>query len=184
MLGRRAPGELLQRIQLRVPIELREIPTGTKVLDWEVPKEWNIRAARIERLDGTPVIDFADCNLHVVNYSGPVDAIVSRELLAEHVHTLPDRPEWIPYRTGYYTEDWGFCLQSSIWEQMKDTEYRVFIDSSLETGALSYGEIMIPGRQTDEVLLSVHCCHPSLANVQSLRDCGRGRADPSPSRPY
>jgi aminopeptidase-like protein len=154
----------LKAIGRRIPLVLREVPTGTPALDWQVPLEWNVRVARIETLDGTVVVDFADCNLHVVSYSMPVDAIVSRDELSSHVNTLPDQPHLVPYRTAYYAQQWGFCLAHRVWETMRDAHYRVRIDSTLEPGSLSYGELHIPGQEKDEVLISVHCCHPSLAN--------------------
>ena len=156
--------QTLKEIGKHIPLTLHEVPTGTPVLDWNVPQEWNIRAARIETLGGETVVDFADCNLHVVGYSVPVDKIVSREELAAHVHTLPDQPDLIPYRTAYYAGIWGFCLPHSLWQRMRDDSYRVIINSSLAEGSLTYGELSIKGRSSDEVLFSVHCCHPSLAN--------------------
>jgi aminopeptidase-like protein len=156
--------ETLKEIGRRIPLVLHEVPTGTPALDWQVPLEWNVRAARIETLDGTAVVDFADCNLHVVSYSTPVDAIVSRDELSSHVHTLPDQPDLVPYRTAYYAEQWGFCLAHRVWETMRDARYRGRIDSTLAAGSLTYGELHIPGKEKDEVLISVHCCHPSLAN--------------------
>ena len=156
--------ETLREIQHHIPIVLHEVPTGTPALDWQVPQEWNVRSARIEALNGKVVVDFAACNLHVVSYSTPIDAVVSREELAGHVHTLPDQPDLVPYRTAYYDEQWGFCLAHGVWESMQDAQYRVRIDSSLGPGALTYGELFVPGKERDEVLISVHCCHPSLAN--------------------
>jgi aminopeptidase-like protein len=156
--------ETLRRLATRIPITIHEVRSGTKVLDWEVPDEWTIRAARIERLDGSPVVDFAWSNLHVVSYSEPVDAVMSRVELAPHIHTLPAQPDLIPYRTAYYARTWGFCLPHRTWESMTDEAYRVVIDASLAPGALSYGELLIEGQAREEVLISVHCCHPSLAN--------------------
>jgi aminopeptidase-like protein len=154
----------LREVQRQIPLVLHEVPSGTAVLDWQVPNEWNIRGARIETLAGDVIVDFADCNLQVVNYSAPVDGVVSREELAAHVNTLPDQPDLVPYRTGYYAERWGFCLAHRVWEAMRDPHYRVCIDSSVAPGSLTYGELVVPGSETDEVLISVHCCHPSLAN--------------------
>jgi aminopeptidase-like protein len=156
--------QTLRKVAGRIPLQLHEVASGTPALDWVIPQEWNVRSARIESLAGKPVVDFADCNLHVVSYSAPVDAVVSREELAAHVHTLPDQPDLVPYRTAYYAEQWGFCLAHRVWESMRDPEYRVRIDSSLAPGSLSYGELTIAGRELAEVLVSVHCCHPSLAN--------------------
>ena len=157
--------ETLAQVRSRLPaLEISEVSSGSAALDWEVPDEWNIRAGRIESLDGQVLVDFAVCNLHVVSYSVPVDCIVSREELAAHVHTLPAQPSLIPYRTAYYAKTWGFCLAHEVWEGMRDARYRVFIDSTLAPGALSYGELVLAGRERAEVLISVHCCHPSLAN--------------------
>jgi aminopeptidase-like protein len=156
--------ETFREIGKQVPLTMHEVPTGTPVFDWQVPREWNIRAARIETLDGEVIVDFADNNLHVVGYSVPVARVVSREELAAHIHTLPDRPDVVPYRTAYYAETWGFCLPHGLWEGMRDASYRVRIDSDLSEGSLSYGELLIEGREAEEVLISVHCCHPSLAN--------------------
>jgi len=154
----------LREIQRLIPLTLHEVPTGASALDWQVPMEWNVRAARIETLSGDTIVDFADCNLHVVNYSTPIDAVVSHAELADHVHTLPDQPTLVPYRTGYYAERWGFCLAHRVWESMQDSHYRVRIDSTLAPGALTYGELLVAGSEQQEVLISVHCCHPSLAN--------------------
>ncbi|AYC99960.1 DUF4910 domain-containing protein [Neorhizobium sp. NCHU2750] len=145
-------------------LEIREVSTGTRVFDWEVPREWNIRAATIKTLDGRVLVDFADNNLHVVGYSIPVSGTFSREELARHIHTLPDQPDAIPYRTSYYAENWGFCLPHSLWQEMQDESYLVEIDSTLADGALTYGELFVPGDSNEEILISVHICHPSLAN--------------------
>jgi aminopeptidase-like protein len=154
----------LKEIQRHIPLTLHEVATGSPALDWEVPREWNIFAARIETLNGRIVVDFTDSNLHVVSYSTPIDQIVSREELSAHIHTIPDQPELVPYRTGYYAENWGFCLAHKVWESMQDAQYRVYIDSNLTHGSLTYGELLVRGREPEEMLISVHCCHPSLAN--------------------
>ena len=156
--------ETLRRIGERIPLELHEVPTGTQVFDWTVPKEWNIRDAYIEDPGGRRVVDFADSNLHVVSYSVPVDARMSLSELKEHIHTLPDQPDLIPYRTSYYSESWGFCMQHDKLQALEDGEYVVRIDSSLEPGSLTYGECYLPGETEAEVLISCHCCHPSIAN--------------------
>jgi aminopeptidase-like protein len=154
----------LRQLREQVPLVVHEVPTGTRLFDWEVPREWSIRGARIESIGGDVIVDFARSNLHLVNYSRPIDAAIAREELARHVHTLPAQPELIPYRTAYHADTWGFCLPHKLWEQMKDPHYRVVVDSRLEPGALSYGELVLPGREPAEFLFSVHCCHPSLAN--------------------
>jgi aminopeptidase-like protein len=156
--------ETLRRIGERIPLELHEVSSGTPVFDWTVPKEWNIRDAYIEDPGGRRVVDFRDHNLHVVGYSVPVDARMPLSELREHIHTLPDRPGVIPYRTSYYNESWGFCMAHEQFEHLADGEYVVRIDSSLETGSLTYGELVLAGDSEAEVLISCHCCHPSLAN--------------------
>lgn len=154
----------LREIQKRIPIEMHEVPSGTQVFDWVVPKEWNIRDAYIKDTQGNRIVDFQHCNLHVVNYSVPVRARMSLVELRTHLHTLPDHPDWIPYRTTYYQSNWGFCLTHNQLLAMNESEYDICIDSSLEDGSLTYGELFIPGQLSDEVLISCHICHPSLAN--------------------
>jgi len=159
--GVRQTLELLQRY---VPLKVNEVPSGTKVLDWTVPYEWNIREAYVARQDGTRVVDFAKNNLHIMQYSRPIDTIMPLADLRPHLHTLPDQPDWIPYRTSYYSENWGFCLTHREMSSLDDESYRVVIDVDLAPGHLSYGELLIPGETDDTVLLSCHICHPSLAN--------------------
>lgn len=157
--------QTLTMIADRVPLRMVEVGSGTRVFDWTVPDEWNIRDAFIADRHGNRVVDFRDCNLHVMSYSVPVDEIMTFSELGAHLFTIPEHPDWIPYRTCYYKEDWGFCLTH---DQMlgldESVEYHVCIDSTLATGSLTYGEYYIPGRTTDEVLISCHVCHPSLAN--------------------
>ncbi len=154
----------LDLIGERIPLQKFDVPTGTQVFDWTVPKEWNIRDGYIQSSDGVRVVDFRKLNLHVMNYSAPVRAKMSLAQLRPHLFTIPDRPDWIPYRTSYYKEDWGFCLSHDQMLALSDGEYEVCIDSSLENGNLTYGECYLPGQTTDEVLISCHACHPSLAN--------------------
>ena len=154
----------LAAIQKRIPLQTVEIPTGTAVFDWIVPKEWNIRDAYIRRPGGPRLVDFQACNLHVLNYSAPVHATLPLSELRPHLFTLPDRPDWIPYRTSYYERKWGFCLSHNQMLSLEDGDYEVCIDSSLEDGWLTYGECLLPGLSTDEILISCHVCHPSLAN--------------------
>ena len=156
--------ETLGYIAEHIPIEVHEVPSGTNVLDWTVPPEWNIRGAWVRDTNGQTIVDFDDSNLHVVSYSAPIRARVSREELAEHVHTLPNWPDRTPYRTSYYHETWGFCMPHRTFEGLLEEEYDVFIDSSLEPGSLTYGECCLPGDTEDEVLVSCHVCHPSLCN--------------------
>ena len=156
--------QTLRMIQDRTPLEIFEVPTGTTVFDWTVPKEWNVRDAYIKGPDGKKVVDFRECNLHVVNYSSPVRARMPLTALKAHLFTIPEKPTWIPYRTSYYKEDWGFCLSYNQMLGLQNGEYEVCIDSTLEDGHLSYGECYLPGHLSDEVLISCHVCHPSLAN--------------------
>lgn len=154
----------LALIQNRIALHIVEVPTGTTVFDWTIPKEWNIRDAYIKGSDGKRVVDFRQCNLHVMNYSTPVHATMPLSALKPHLCTLPETPDWIPYRTSYYQENWGFCLSHNEMLALEDGDYEVCIDSSLEDGHLTYGEYYLRGRSTDEVLISCHVCHPSLAN--------------------
>lgn len=154
----------LRRLSQVVPLEVSEVPTGTRVLDWTVPKEWNVRDAWIADTSGRRIVDFRASNLHVVSYSTPVRARMTLADLRPRLHTLPAQPDLIPYRTTYYAEDWGFCLTQRVLEALSEGEYDVCIDSTLAPGNLSYGECVLRGTTTDEVLISVHSCHPSLAN--------------------
>lgn len=154
----------LGMIAEHIPLQFAEVPTGTPVFDWTIPKEWNVREAYIATLDGKRIVDFVQCNLHVVQYSHAIDRIVSRDELLQHVHTLPERPAWIPYRTAYYSEGWGFCLSERQAWTLTEPAYRVVIDAILVPGHLTYGELELRGESDDEVLFSCHCCHPSLAN--------------------
>jgi len=147
-----------------IPLEIHEVPTGTRVFDWTVPPEWNITDAYVKDSRGERVIDFRQSNLHVLSYSVPISKRMSLCDLRPHLFTLPDHPEWIPYRTSYYNENWGFCLTQNQLTKMQDGEYEVCIDSSLTPGFLTYGEYFIPGDSSNEVLISSHVCHPSLAN--------------------
>jgi aminopeptidase-like protein len=156
--------QTLALIQNRIPLQIFEVPTGTEAFDWTVPKEWNIRDAYIKDSSGNKVVDFHQCNLHVLNYSVPVNATMPLNELKARLFTLPEHPDWIPYRTSYYQPEWGFCLPHNRLTALKDGDYEVCIDSSLEDGQLTYGECYLPGSSTDEVLISCHVCHPSLAN--------------------
>lgn len=156
--------QTLRLLSNRLPLEVHEVPSGTGVFDWTVPQEWNIRDAWVKDLRGNRVIDFRRSNLHVVNYSTPIHRRVSRAELLQHVHTLAEHPDWIPYTTSYYAETWGFSATARQAEALTDAEYDVCIDSTLEAGHLTYGEYLLQGAQQDEILLSCHICHPSLCN--------------------
>ncbi len=156
--------ETLREVGAHIKLEMHEVPTGTAVFDWTIPREWNIRDAYIKDGSGEKVVDFADSNLHVMSYSIPVRKRISLAELKKHVHTLPEQPDLIPYRTSYYAEDWAFCMAHRRLQSLRDETYEVVIDSSLEDGFLTYGECLHKGEIEDEFLLSAHVCHPSLAN--------------------
>lgn len=156
--------ETLDRIERIIPLERTETPTGAQVLDWTVPNEWTLRDAYIKNADGERVVDFRAHALHVLNYSAPVRATLSLADLKQHVFTLPEQPELIPYRTSYYKEQWGFCMSQNALDALPDGDYEVLIDSTLAPGSLTYAEHVHCGELEDEVLLQAHVCHPSLAN--------------------
>ena len=154
----------LDLVGKRVPLERHEVATGTPVFDWTVPREWNVTDAWVAGPDGQRVVDLARSSLHLVSYSTPVRARMTLEELRPHLHTLPEYPDWVPYRTSYYRETWGFCLSQRDYLALADGEYEVCVDTSLADGHLSYGELVLPGQTAEEVLISCHTCHPSLAN--------------------
>jgi len=154
----------LASLQRQVPLSVREVPTGTQVFDWTIPREWNIRDAAIRTPEGNRIAEFGKSNLHILNYSVPVHKTMTLEELRHNIFTLPNQPDLIPYRTSYYSEEWGFCMSHNQFMELHDGLYEVFIDSDLIEGSLSYGEFLHQGESDDEVLLSAHICHPSLAN--------------------
>ena len=156
--------ETLSIVGRSLPVEQVEIPSGTQVFDWALPKEWNIRDAWIAGADGSRAVDFREHTLHVLGYSVPVRDRMALSDLREHLHTHPDNPDWIPFRTSYYSENWGFCLSRRQLEAMTEDEYEVVIDSTLADGHVTYGETVIPGESDETFLLSTYCCHPSLCN--------------------
>lgn len=156
--------QTLSAIAKHIPLEIREVPTGTPVFDWQVPREWTVREAWIKDPSGRKIVDFAKLNLHLMSYSVPIHGRMSRDELLPHLHSLPERPGWVPYRTSYWREDWGFCLPHAQRAELSDGQYEVFIDSTLADGSLSYGECYLAGQQEEEILVSCHVCHPSLAN--------------------
>jgi aminopeptidase-like protein len=154
----------LRMLSERIPMAIHEVPSGSRAFDWQVPLEWNIDDASVMDPDGRRVIDFARHNLHLVSYSEPTSQTLTLEELAPRLHSAPDHPAWIPYRTSYYRRDWGFCLSQDERQRLVGGKYLVNIKSSLQQGALTYGEVELPGRLREEVVLFTHVCHPSLAN--------------------
>lgn len=154
----------LEFLQDVIPLEIHEVPTGTRVYDWVVPNEWNVKDACVMDSGGRRVVDFRINNLHLAGYSTPIDATIDREHLLEHLFTNPDHPDWIPYRHFYHKDGWGFCVTRRQLGELNEAEYRVHIDSRLQPGSLTYGELFLPGRESGELLISTHTCHPSLCN--------------------
>ncbi len=157
--------ETLDIIQQNIPnLTIHEVPTGTQCFDWEIPKEWNIKDAYVINPNGEKIINFQNSNLHVVGYSTPVNKVISLAELQQHLYSLPDQPNAIPYVTSYYEERWGFCLTENQRKTLVEGNYKVCIDSELSNGSLTYGELIIPGKSKKEVFLSTYVCHPSMAN--------------------
>jgi aminopeptidase-like protein len=156
--------QTLSKIQKRIELKTVEVASGTQVFDWTVPKEWNIRDAWVKNSAGNKFIDFHKSNLHVMNYSSPVRAKMPLSELRPHLFTIPGHPDWIPYRTSYYKQEWGFCLSHNQLLTLPDGEYEVCVDSTLADGQMTLAECYLPGQSSDEVLISCHACHPSLAN--------------------
>jgi aminopeptidase-like protein len=156
--------ESLRILAERIPLEIREIASGTPVFDWSVPKEWVLREAHLTAPDGRRIADVRRHNLELLNYSAPFRGTVSLGELRAHLHSLPDRPDLVPYRTSYYQERWGFCLPHAVAASLPEGDYEVVVDTELRDGSLTWGELVVPGESPDEFLVSTHCCHPSLAN--------------------
>jgi len=156
--------ETLRIISGIIPLTIHEVPTGTAAFDWSVPKEWNIRDAYVADESGNRVVDFKQHNLHVVGYSIPVDKWITLSELQEHLYSLPEQPNAIPYVTSYYKERWGFCISHDERTKLKEGKYRVYIDSTLKEGSLTYGEYILKGETEQEIFLSTYVCHPSMAN--------------------
>jgi aminopeptidase-like protein len=159
--GLRATVSTLQDL---VPLEITEIPSGEKVFDWTIPCEWAVDDAYIEDDGGRRIVDWCESNLHVVGYSEPVDVWLSLSELRSHLHSLPERPEWVPYRTSYYSSQWGFCIADCVLGSLSEGRYHAVIKSRLFPGSLTLAELLIPGESSEEVLIFAHDCHPSLAN--------------------
>lgn len=167
-IGRSLTGEGVRRtlsiLEREVDLQRTEVPSGTKVYDWTLPREWNVAAAWLDDPDGNRVVDLADSTLHVLGYSVPVRKRLTFSELRPHLFSDPSRPDVIPYRTSYHDENWGFCLAHRLLERLPEGEYEVCIDSTLADGSVTYAESLVPGSSDDEVLVSTYLCHPSLAN--------------------
>ena len=145
-------------------LQINEVPSGAQVFDWIIPNEWNIKSAKLYGPNNEVVVDYANNNLHVVGYSIPIDTQLSLEELNSHLHSIPEQPEAIPYVTSYYHPNWGFCLPHNLRETLRSGTYRAIIDSSIEPGSLTYGDLVVPGKVKDEIFISTYVCHPSMAN--------------------
>lgn len=156
--------QTLKIIEREIPLKKYEIATGTQVFDWKIPKEWNVKDAYIKNLAGEKIVDFKKSNLHLVNYSIPIKKRIQFNELKEHLFSIPEQPQVIPYVTSYYSENWGFCLEHEKLLQMKDEEYEIVIESKIDNGSLTYGEYYIPGKSEDEIIFSAYVCHPSMCN--------------------
>ena len=156
--------QTLKIIKKHIPLEIHEVPTGTNVFDWTIPKEWNINDAYIIDPDGNKIVDFKESNLHVLNYSIPINQKISFSDLKKHIHTIPEKPDLIPYVTSYYSENWGFCMKHNEFMKLKEGDYQILIDSELNNGNLTYGEYYIRGKSESEILLTCYVCHPSMCN--------------------
>lgn len=156
--------QTLTEIKKYIDLQIHEVPTNTQVFDWTIPKEWNITDAYVVDSKGNKVVDFKKSNLHVVSYSIQIRKKMRLAELKQHLYTIPDLPNTIPYLTSYYKEDWGFCMAHKDFLNLKDEEYEVVIDSTLRDGSLTYGEFFVPGSTSDEILVSCYVCHPSMCN--------------------
>lgn len=154
----------LDEIGARIPVERTELASGTPVFDWTVPAEWSIDDAYLEHESGRRFAELSSSNLHVVSYSQPIDRVLALEELRPHLHSLPQHPDWIPFRNSYYKPDWGFCLADSELQALPQGNYRAVIRSQHRAGSLTWGEFIHRGQSSDEMLLFTHTCHPSLCN--------------------
>ena len=169
--------ETLAILQREVPLEITEIPSGTQVFDWTLPREWNIHDAWVTSPDGTRVVDFRRSNLHLLGYSIPIRRRLPLGQLREHLFTHPENADWIPFRTSYYDENWGFCLSQSQLEQLPDGEYEVVIDSSLTDGYVTYAEGYVAGRDGRRgALFDVRSATRRSATTTSRGSCSRPRS--------
>ena len=156
--------ETFRLIGERIPLKVTEVPSGTQCFDWTIPEEWNIESAWIKDGGGRKIVDFADCNLHVLGYSEPVSGVFTLDELKPHLHSSPKQPDVVPYLTSYYKRRWGFCMSHKQLQSLKDGKYQVEIKSSFKKGALTLAEALIPGETEKEVILTCYTCHPSMAN--------------------
>lgn len=156
--------ETLSILREVIPLDIHEVASGTRCFDWTVPPEWNVRDAFVATLEGKRLIDFRSHNLHLMSYSVPINAILTHAELMPRIATIPDKPTAIPYRTSYYNDNWGFCLQHDQLHTLDQDHYRVVIDSDKKNGSMTYGDLVLKGQSDEEVLISTYICHPSMAN--------------------
>jgi len=162
----------LSIIKEKIPeLKIFEIPSGTEVFDWTVPKEWKVRDAYIITPDGEKICQFKKNNLHLVGYSSPINLKIPLSKLQDHLYSLPNQPDAIPYITSYYEKRWGFCITHDERQSLTDGDYQVYIDTELFDGSLSYGEILIKGQTSEEIFISTYICHPSMANNELSGPC-------------
>jgi len=156
--------QTLKILKNEINLKIIEVPSGTKVFDWKIPDEWNIKDAYVKDSDGKRIIDFKKSNIHILNYSMPINKKITSKFLKEHLYTLPEKPNSIPYVTSYYKKNWGFCVAHNTLDSFNDDHYDVCINSTLKKGSLTYGEYFKKGQVSDEILISTYVCHPSLCN--------------------
>lgn len=156
--------ETLKHIKKIIPLQIKEIASGTRVFDWTIPEEWNVTDAYIKNSQGQKIVDFKASNIHLMGYSVPIYSYMSLEELKKNLITLPEHPQWIPYATSYYKKDWKFCITYKQYQELPEDLYEVYVGTSLRKGYLSYGELYLKGQSQEEVLLSTYLCHPSLCN--------------------
>ena len=156
--------EALKYISNIIPLKIHEVSTGTKCWTWTIPEKWTVNEAWIEDLDGNRLLDFKDHPLHVISYSLPINKIVTKNELMEHLHTNSKRPDAIPFEFKYYQKDWGFCIQHNKLKQFTKEKYKICIDSKFENSSLKIGDFTIKGESDDTIVMVAHLCHPSMVN--------------------
>jgi aminopeptidase-like protein len=155
----------LEILSEKIPrLEVKGVKSGAKVFDWEIPKEWRIHEAWLKGPDGKTIVDLENHNLHIVNYSVPVDQKIPLQTLQGNLYTNKNLPDAIPYVISYYRPRWGFCMTYNEYEKLTDGVYHAYINSELVDGELNYGHAILKGETDKEILISSYICHPSMAN--------------------